>query len=633
VSAADPPIEDLARELWGEPNRALSTREELRYGSHGSKSVRPADRTWYDHEAGQGGGYLDLHQIARGEPPPPLEDQIAATYDYRDERGTLRFQVVRKIPKRFVQRAPDGEGGWRWSTKDIAKVPYRLPELLASPRDRPVYIVEGEKDADRLAAAGFVATTNPGGAGKWLTTMSPHLRGRRVVILPDNDDAGRSHADDVRRKLLGIAEDVRVLPLPHLPDKGDVSDWLANGGSPEALAAMAENTHAETHAPEPEAVPDDPLWHSDDAWSEAEIPRRAWVAPGYILRGSVTLVAGPGSAGKSMLFKAWSVASVLGATFHRFRPVAPLRVLSYNVEDDLHEERRRLSAALRGFGRVASDLGGNLRIVGPNQIGTLIERDAQTGRVTLTDAMLCLTQHIQNFRPDIVFLDPLVELHSSEENDNTGLRAVIAQFRALAIRHNLGIVIAHHTRKGAIAPGDPDIARGAGAIVGAARLVFTTCPMTDAEATELGMSPEARRHYFRLDGAKINYAPLLDAEWFERIPYPLDNGEDVAAIQPWNAPRDAVTADDIESIKSSVAKGFNGDAYAFRKGYPRSISNLCKLRGITTDAGIKQITEAMRAAGYAERPFRDIANRNLVKGIRCPNGEPAHVNWVEDVDQ
>src|SRR6266550_4563823 len=48
----------VARHFWGEPNRKLSTNGELRWGSRGSKSV--ARGTWFDHEAGVGGGVLDL---------------------------------------------------------------------------------------------------------------------------------------------------------------------------------------------------------------------------------------------------------------------------------------------------------------------------------------------------------------------------------------------------------------------------------------------------------------------------------------------------------------------------------------------------------------------------------------------
>ena len=131
--------------------------------------------------------------------------------------------------------------------------------------------------------------------------------------------------------------------------------------------------------PEPPADKIRPLWHSDKPWSEADIPPRAWIAHGFLLRGAVSLIAGAGSAGKSMLVKAWIVSCATGLPFSRFDPKTPIRVLSYNVEDDLHEERRRLSAALRQFNRTPFDISKNLRIVGPSDVGTLIERDQENG--------------------------------------------------------------------------------------------------------------------------------------------------------------------------------------------------------------------------------------------------------------
>ncbi len=53
-------VADLARRLLGEPNRRLSTARELRFGSRGSLAVRPDRGVWRDHEAGVGGGVLDL---------------------------------------------------------------------------------------------------------------------------------------------------------------------------------------------------------------------------------------------------------------------------------------------------------------------------------------------------------------------------------------------------------------------------------------------------------------------------------------------------------------------------------------------------------------------------------------------
>ena len=167
----------------------------------------------------------------------PRRREIVATYDYTDADGKLAYQVVRYAPKDFRQRRPDGTG-WSWSLAGVERVPYRLPELVAAPADATVYIVEGEKDADRLAALGLVATCNAGGAGKWHPSFAAHLAGRSVVILPDNDNPGRHHAEQVREALAPFAQ-VRILELPELPDKGDVSDWLAAGGTVEALQALA----------------------------------------------------------------------------------------------------------------------------------------------------------------------------------------------------------------------------------------------------------------------------------------------------------------------------------------------------------------------------------------------------------
>ena len=166
--------------------------------------------------------------------------RIVATYDYRDERGKLRFQVCRMEPKEFRQRKPGGNGGWTWTTKGIRKVLYGLPELLAADPLQPVFVVEGEKDVDRLRSTGLVATCNPGGAGKWKPAYGEALRGRHVVVIADNDDAGRKHAADVARGLRGIAASVRVVDLPNVPPKGDVSDWLGTDGTAGDLLTLVE---------------------------------------------------------------------------------------------------------------------------------------------------------------------------------------------------------------------------------------------------------------------------------------------------------------------------------------------------------------------------------------------------------
>jgi hypothetical protein len=179
---------------------------------------------------------------------------IVAEYDYTDESGAILFQVVRFEPKTFRQRKPDGNGKWTWKLGDVRRVLFKLPELIeAMAADHPVFIVEGEKDVLALNKFGIVATTNPGGAGKWRPEFSETLRGADVILIPDNDDAGWDHVNRIGAQLHGVAACLRVLVLPNLPPKGDTSEWFASGGRREqfdALVAQApEWKPAEAAAP------------------------------------------------------------------------------------------------------------------------------------------------------------------------------------------------------------------------------------------------------------------------------------------------------------------------------------------------------------------------------------------------
>ena len=174
---------------------------------------------------------------------------IAAIYEYRTHSGRLAFAKLRYEPKGFAYRDKDGRLGLGGR---LPKLLYRLPELLAADPSQTVYVAEGEKDVERLRSLGLVATCNPdgGGKGKWSIAYARHFRGRRVVIIPDNDPVGIDHAYDVARKLHRAAASVVVLSLPGLARKGDVSDWLDAGGTSERLCELAGQVLP--HEPQPE---------------------------------------------------------------------------------------------------------------------------------------------------------------------------------------------------------------------------------------------------------------------------------------------------------------------------------------------------------------------------------------------
>jgi putative DNA primase/helicase len=160
--------------------------------------------------------------------------RVVAEYDYTDESGSLLYQILRTDPKGFFQRYPDGTGGWI-NRKHPQQVLYRLPDVVKA---SVVFVVEGEKDADRLRDHGFVATTNAGGAkAPWLSQYTESLRGREVILIPDNDPPGRQRVIKIARALLGHAARIIVV---RLPDVKDVTEWFERGHSELELVEIVE---------------------------------------------------------------------------------------------------------------------------------------------------------------------------------------------------------------------------------------------------------------------------------------------------------------------------------------------------------------------------------------------------------
>ena len=215
-------------------------------GEHNNFTVKPETGQFFCHSQCQAGGSLiQLEMKLSGEDfktaaaevdrivgrPSPSYPKIVKTYDYVDENDSILFQVVRYKPKAFSQRRPDGHGGWIGTTKGVRRVLYRLPRLKDA---TTVISVEGEKDVESLEGLGFVATCNSGGAGKWQPDFADALVNKIVVVMPDNDEPGRKHAEQVIRTLRGKAREIRLVTIP----KGkDASDWIAAGATAEVIAA------------------------------------------------------------------------------------------------------------------------------------------------------------------------------------------------------------------------------------------------------------------------------------------------------------------------------------------------------------------------------------------------------------
>ncbi|MBK8751712.1 MAG: hypothetical protein IPL99_08705 [Candidatus Competibacteraceae bacterium] len=198
---------------------------------------------------------------------PTGQREIVATYRYRDAAGLEVRQKLRYAPKDFrIRHRGEETGTWIYKAGPGPAVLYRLPELRqAIAQGTTVFIVEGEKDCDRLAAGGLAATTNIEGATKpeqntkWRREYTAQLAGAaRVVLLPDNDPPGKAHMAHIAQQIRGQVADVRVVELPELPAKGDVSDWLNQGHTLDQLQALVATAPAfvapPAFAPQPDAT-------------------------------------------------------------------------------------------------------------------------------------------------------------------------------------------------------------------------------------------------------------------------------------------------------------------------------------------------------------------------------------------
>jgi Protein of unknown function (DUF3631) len=152
---------------------------------------------------------------------------FVAEYIYRTADGELSRKVCRTADKQFPQFRWTGSA-WQNGVAGVPILPFRLPELVTANIETPVHVVEGEKDCEALARLGFVATTNPMGAGKWKACLNQWFANRHVFVIPDNDAPGRAHAEQVASALSSVAASVRVVHLPLSVKGADVSDWLVD---------------------------------------------------------------------------------------------------------------------------------------------------------------------------------------------------------------------------------------------------------------------------------------------------------------------------------------------------------------------------------------------------------------------
>lgn len=173
--------------------------------------------------------------------PSQSPTKIIATYIYTDEKGQLLFRKHRSADKNFWFERPDGKGAWIPDLEGTRIVPYRLHEIIRAQR---VCIVEGCKDANTLHAMEFVATTAPFGADRWPEEFAQHFTGKELWVFRDNDKPGKRHQLEAALNCFPTAKSVKLIELPGLAEKEDITDWCNKPHTKEELLKIANATAA-----------------------------------------------------------------------------------------------------------------------------------------------------------------------------------------------------------------------------------------------------------------------------------------------------------------------------------------------------------------------------------------------------
>lgn len=399
----------------------------------------------------------------------PTKNEVVAAYDYYSAKGKLLYQVCRTTGKGFFQRhlGPDHE--WINNMKHVDRVLYRLPELAGARGARQVFVVEGEKDVDRLLSLGFLATCNSGGAGKWHSYYGEDLKGRHVVVIPDNDEPGKKHAIAIATALKAVAASVRLLSLSGLQEHGDVSDWLSAGGTAEKLKNLVARTPVmgEPQRESPSAISAYDLIH-------LELPPVDFIIPGTLPEG-LTILAGHPKVGKSWLCLDLAIAVANGGYALGSIKVDPHDVLYLALEDNF----RRLQSRLKIL------LGVDLP---PNNLFFELKwprLDDMSGGLTQLTAWIRLHPACR-----LIIIDTLARVKPVATRDQGAYdtdTAALAGLQRFTAENSVAVVLVHHTRK-AISDDPLDAVSGTLALVGVADTTLILKRGTNRAAGELSIT-------------------------------------------------------------------------------------------------------------------------------------------------
>ena len=232
----------------------------------------------------------------------------------------------------------------------------------------------------------------------------------------------------------------------------------------------------------------------------------------------------------------------------------PLRTWIYNLEDPPDELQRRVTAAMIHHQIGPDALGGRLFVDSGRDRPLCAAVQLRAGTVINVPELDALCAVIQERQIDVLIVDPFVSSHQVNENDNGAIDMVAKQYWAvLAQRCNCAVELVHHTRKLGGEEGTSESARGASALLGAARSgrVLNKMSVEDRERAGIGGADTAV--YFALVRDKANMAPPGKRKWRRVLSVDLGNGDSVGVVERWEWPDDFANLSGADLFKVQQA--------------------------------------------------------------------------------
>ncbi len=440
-----------------------------------------------------------------------VDENIKAQYDYFYEDGTSAFSVFRFEEegrnKTFRQWHYDFQTEqWVHNVQGVRLVPFNLQAVIEA---KTVFIVEGEKDCLRLKDLGLVATCNPMGSGKWKDEYGQFLKGKTVIIIPDNDRPGREHAEDVKAKIKPFVDSVRLVELPGLPPKGDVSNWLDAGGTIDQLREIVAKVPEET---KPKGPWDSPV--SIRRMVTTPPPPFPWFANQRMPQGRGLLLTGIGGSSKTTLLKQLGIGAVLGRLawdWELARTGKALLVLTEDTADDVHDSIFNMCKALDCTEEEIDRLDRDLIIFPLAGHDTLLLAKDDKGVLQKTDLFNSFVQKVLDLG-DVAFVgfDPALSLSEGDELKQDEQRKLGKMVDDMAVRTGATCVLVSHSTKASSNADEigSHNSRGGGAITDAVRGEFALRTMTAKEASKAGITDlEERKRLVQFVATKGNRLP------------------------------------------------------------------------------------------------------------------------------